>query len=209
MQRYPEEWAAALRTIVSYEPELLLPAHGLPIAGKQRIARVLDEAATALEGIVRDVLAMMNGGATLDEIIHTVRVDDALLRLPYLRPLYDEPEFVVRNVWRRFGGWWDGNPANLKPAPAAALATELASLAGGAQRLATRAVEVAATGDLRLAAHLVELAAAAAPTDPAVHESRADIYEQRRHAESSLMTKGIFAGAARESRQAATPPATA
>ena len=39
-----------------------------------------------------------------------------LLERPYLRPVYDEPEFVVRNVYRLYGGWWDGNPANLKPA---------------------------------------------------------------------------------------------
>ena len=191
---------AALRAIAGYEPELLLPAHGLPIAGAARIARVLDDAATALEQLVHDVLAMMNDGAMLDDIIHSVRVDEALLRLPYLRPLYDEPEFVVRNVWRRYGGWWDGNPAHLKPAPEAPLATELATLAGGPGRLAARAVEVADGGDLRLACHLVELAATAAPDDVGVHAARAELYERRRKAETSLMTKGIFAAAARESR---------
>ena len=39
-------------------------------------------------------------------------------------------EFVVRNVWRRYGGWWDGDPARLKPPTRAALATELAALGG-------------------------------------------------------------------------------
>lgn len=208
VQRYPEDWARALRSIAEHEPELMLPAHGLPIAGRDRIARVLDEAATALEGIVRDVLAMMNGGATLDEIIHTVKVSDALLRLPYLRPLYDEPEFVLRNVWRRYGGWWDGNPANLKPAPSAALAEELAAMSGGAARLATRATELAEAGDFRLACHLIELAASAAPDDTNVHTARADIYERRRKVETSLMTKGIFAGAVRESRQIVDPTAS-
>jgi hypothetical protein len=36
-----------------------------------------------------------------------------LLERPYLRPVYDEPEFVVRTVWRLYGGWYDGNPAHL------------------------------------------------------------------------------------------------
>jgi alkyl sulfatase BDS1-like metallo-beta-lactamase superfamily hydrolase len=202
VQRYPEDWATALRSIIDHEPELLLPAHGLPITGRERIARVLDVAATALEALVRDVLALMNGGASLDEIIHTVRVDDAVLQLPYMRPLYDEPEFVIRNVWRRYGGWWDADPANLKPAPRATLAAELASLAGGAPRLAARAAELADAGDLRLACHLVELAAAAAPDDGSVHATRADIYERRRQRETSLMTKGIYAAAVRESRDA-------
>src|SRR2546430_11540937 len=50
-------------------------------------------------------------------------------------------EFVVRNVWRLYGGWHDGNPAHLKPAPDAALAAEVAVLAGGPSRLAARRSE--------------------------------------------------------------------
>ena len=33
VQRFPIEWAAALREMIAREPELLLPAHGLPIEG--------------------------------------------------------------------------------------------------------------------------------------------------------------------------------
>ena len=33
-QRYPKEWAAALRDMASRDAELFLPAHGLPIAGR-------------------------------------------------------------------------------------------------------------------------------------------------------------------------------
>ena len=108
---------------------------------------------------------MMNDGATLDEIVHTVRAPERLLERPYLRPVYDEPEFVVRNVWRLYGGWFDGNPARLKPPRDAVLAAEVAALAGGAVALADRAAEIADDGDLRLAAQLIEWAAAAAPDD--------------------------------------------
>ena len=117
VQRYPAEWAAALRQMIELRPTLLLPAHGLPVEGEERIASVLDDSATALEGLVADTLEMMNAGARLDDIIHQVRVPDDLLAKPYLRPVYDEPEFVVRNIWRLYGGWYDGNPAHLKPAP--------------------------------------------------------------------------------------------
>ena len=82
----------------------------------------------------------MNAGARLDEVLHTVRAPAHLVDLPYLRPVYDEPEFVVRNVWRLYGGWWDGNPATFKPAPERDLAGELAALAGGAAALADRAL---------------------------------------------------------------------
>jgi alkyl sulfatase BDS1-like metallo-beta-lactamase superfamily hydrolase len=201
VQRWPIEWAAALRAMIAKGPELLLPAHGLPIAGKERIARVLDEIATALENLVRDVVTMMNAGETLNTIIHTVRVPEATLGKPYLRPLYDEPEFVVRNIWRLFGGWWDGAPSRLKPSPDEILAVELASLSGGADVLMRRAVELAASGDPRLACHLADFAGWAAPDDPDIHHMRAEIYETRRKSETSLMSKGIFKGAMRESEK--------
>lgn len=199
VQRWPIEWAESLRAMIAREPELLLPAHGLPIAGKERIARVLDDIASALEYLVSSTVSMMNDGETLNTIIHSVRIPEATLGKPYLRPLYDEPEFVVRNIWRQFGGWWDGAPSRLKPSPDEVLSHELATLAGGAEVLMARAKELASSGDLRLACHLADFAGWAAPDDPDIHRDRADLYETRRKSESSLMAKGIFRGAARES----------
>jgi alkyl sulfatase BDS1-like metallo-beta-lactamase superfamily hydrolase len=199
VQRYPAEWARAMRDMAGQGAELFLPAHGLPIAGAARIARVLEEVADALELLVGETLAMMNQGARLNDIIHSVRIDPAVLEKPWLRPLYDEPEFVVRNIWRLYGGWWDGNPANLKPARDSALAVELAELAGGARRLAERALELTAS-DPRLACHLVEMAALANPGDARVQEVRAEVYQARRDQETSLMAKGIFGHAANESK---------
>ena len=199
VQRYPVEWARAMRDMAGMGAELFLPAHGLPIAGAGRIRRVLTDVAGTLEKLVAETLEMMNAGERLNDIIHTVRVAPEILERPYLRPLYDEPEFVVRNIWRMYGGWYDGNPANLKPAADAALAAELANLAGGAASLAARAEALAAQGELRLACHLVELAALAAPQDVSVHAIRAAVFQQRRNNETSLMAKGIYGHASGES----------
>jgi hypothetical protein len=65
--------------------------------------------------------------------------------------------------------------------------------------LVNRARDLAETGELRLACHLVDFAGWAAPDDPDIHRARAEIYEMRRKQESSLMSKGIFKSAVRES----------
>jgi alkyl sulfatase BDS1-like metallo-beta-lactamase superfamily hydrolase len=199
VQRYPLEWAATLRKMMSYDAELLLPAHGLPIVGKVRINRVLEDMADVLEFLVRETLELMNQGVPLNEIIHQVRIDEEKLSLPWLRPAYDEPEFVVRNIWRMYGGWWDADPASLKPSTASALAHEVVSLVGGLEVLVKRAESVAEEGDFRLASHLIEFAANAAPNDATVHGVRSAIYKERRRNETSLMSKGVFAAAMRES----------
>ena len=202
VQRYPLEWAKALRDMAAKQPELLLPAHGLPIDGKERIEIVLTDIASALETLVSEVLVMMNDGATLDSIIHSVSVPQDVLNKPYLRPMYDEPEFVVHNIWRLYGGWWDGAPSRLKPSPDAQLGAVIAELSGGVNTLVARALHELAQGDFRMACHLIDFAAWAEPENSQVHEARSDIYEQRRSNELSLMSKGIFKAAARESRAA-------
>ena len=206
VQRYPMDWARGLRAMAACDAEVLLPGHGLPITGADRVRTALTDSAELLEHLYTETLAMMNAGARLDEIIHTVRAPAHLIDKPYLRPIYDEPEFIVHNVWRLLGGWYDGNPATLKPAPDAAVAAEVAALAGGAGALARRAVAVAEAGDLRLAGHLAEWAALAAPEDRAVHAARAEVYDRRRAVETSTMARGVFGGAARESREAAGEP---
>lgn len=117
---------------------------------------------------------------------------------PHPTPRHNEERRVIYEVGKVIEA-----TARLKPPREAAVAAEVATLAGGADVLARRATEVAEAGDLRLACQLVEWAATAAGDDPAVHEVRARVYEQRRMAETSLMAKGIFAGAVRES----APPA--
>jgi alkyl sulfatase BDS1-like metallo-beta-lactamase superfamily hydrolase len=200
VQRFPLEWAQALREMAGCGAELFMPAHGLPIAGAERIKTVLDDVAGVLEKLVGQTLEMMNAGERLDAIVHGVSVPREVLERPYLRPLYDEPEFVVRNVWRLYGGWYDGNPAHLKPAPDAVFAREVVGLAGGANALVSRARACAEALELRIACQLIELAVQAEPDSREAHAARAEIYEQRRKREGSLMSKGIYGFAARESR---------
>ena len=204
-QRYPLEWAGALRAMAECGAELFIPAHGLPIAGAARIRRILLETAGALEKLVDDTLERMNAGQSLDEIVAEVRVDASLLDKPYLRPLYDEPEFVVHNVYRLYGGWYDGNPAHLKPPRFEKLALEVVALVGGPDHLVRRASELAGEGEFRLACELVEMAVAAAPESRQTHHARYAVYRARRKAESSLMAKGIYGTASRESWEKAHP----
>ncbi|GGQ35356.1 MBL fold metallo-hydrolase [Streptomyces pseudogriseolus] len=200
VQRYPVEWAAALRWMASLDAELMLGSHGVPVVGSGPVREALENSARYLETLVEQTIACLNDGATLVETLHRVRVPDDLAALHYLQPLYDEPEFIVHTVWRQFAGWYDGNPAHLKPATDEQLAAELAALSGGAQVLADRALELARAGSHRLACHLAQLAGDAAPADTAVHTARAEVHALRAAQERSIMSTGIFTWAEAESR---------
>jgi alkyl sulfatase BDS1-like metallo-beta-lactamase superfamily hydrolase len=201
VQRFAWDWAVSLREMAAMKPQLLLPAHGPAIGGEDMVAEVLLNTASALESLHEQTLALMNSGARLNDVIHTVKLPNELADLPYLRPSYDEPEFVVRNIWRLYGGWYDGNPANLKPATDVALACETAALAGGADVLAARAEDLAEAGDLRLASHFAEMAVMAEPESARCHQVRAAVYGARRKAEASYMARGIYRSASLDSRE--------
>ena len=200
VQRFARDWAVALRAMAGCDAEVLLPGHGLPVRGADNVRAVLTDTADLLDHIFHHTLDLMNEGATLDAIVHSLVVPSRLADKPYLQPIYDEPEFVVRNVWRLYGGWYD--PARLKPPADSALAAEVSSLAGGARALAARAHEVAEAGDFRLACQLVEWAVQSDPDDREARAARVEIYQARVQAERSLMARGVYSWAAHESAAA-------
>jgi alkyl sulfatase BDS1-like metallo-beta-lactamase superfamily hydrolase len=196
VQRYVGDWAAALREMAGCEPELLLSGHGLPIFGADRIVQALTDTAELLESIEEQTLTLMNRGVSLTRVLHEVEVPEHLRDLPYLRPVYDHPQFIVRNVWRRFGGWHDGEPDNLLPAPRDQQATEWVALAGGIGAVLTRARALAEVGDLRMACHLVEFAVLAEPASTEAHTVRTEIYATRAAEQESSMARNILNHAA-------------
>ncbi len=200
VQRYAGDWAASLREMAAVGAEIMLPGHGLPIIGASRIHQALTDTAELLESLESQTLDLMNAGAVLDTVLHEVRPPTHLLERPYLLPVYDDPQFLIRNIWRCYGGWYDGHPDNLLPAPRAEQAAEWVTLAGGADAVLDRAEELGAAGDLALACHLTEGALLADPDYSRVHRVRAEVFAARASEQTSSMARNILNHAAASSR---------
>jgi glyoxylase-like metal-dependent hydrolase (beta-lactamase superfamily II) len=200
VQRYPWEWANALRAMAALAPRSLCPGHGGPVVNDPpRIALMLTETADYLDAIVAQTIAALEDGSPPHvDIVRTVEPPRS--SSPWLQPVYDEAEFIVRNVIRYYGGWWSGRPSELKPAPRQDVAHEMVRLAGGAAALLARAQTIAAGGDLRLACHVADYALEAGPADPDVQRAVAALYEQRAAAEPGLMARNLFRSAAAYAR---------
>ncbi len=134
--RYIKEWANTLLKMGEKEASILLPGHGVPIIGKERVKEALTKTAEFLSSLYKQTIDLMNQGLSLLEVIEKVTFPDDLMKKTYLQPIYDEPEFLIRNVWRLKGGQYDGIPSHLKPAKEMDLAKEIATLAGSPEQLA-------------------------------------------------------------------------
>jgi alkyl sulfatase BDS1-like metallo-beta-lactamase superfamily hydrolase len=181
--------------------EVLLPGHGLPIWGADRIHAALSDTAELLESLESQVVTLMNTGATLDRILHEVQPPAHLLEKPYLRPVYDDPQFLLRNIWRLYGGWYEGEPDNLLPAPRAEQAREWVALAGGLDPVLARVHQLRDDGNLRLACHLIEFAVIAEPASKEAHALRQEVYSARSALQTSSMARNILNHAALASAQ--------
>jgi len=202
VQRYPAEWADALDAMAGLDAEWLFPGHGLVVHGHDAVRTVLTDTARYLRVLVAQVLERMNDGQTPEEIFHAVEPDPELATRPFLAANYDHPKFIVRNLLRLWGGWWNGNAADLLPATWAAQAQEIAALAGGVDAVVARGRSVLAAGNAPLAAHLAEWATRAAPDNRSAQEFKRDVYERRLAEEGSLMAKGIYRAAMDDAKKA-------
>jgi alkyl sulfatase BDS1-like metallo-beta-lactamase superfamily hydrolase len=201
VQRYPWDWAVALRAMAAKQPRSLAPGHGGPVVDDAPLVqRILLETAELLEAIVERTVAVLEAGSPPHvDVVRTVALPTS--DSPWLQPVYDESEFIVRNVIRHFGGWYSGRPSELKPAPRVDVATAIAAIGGGPGALVDEARRLAATGDLAVACTLADYALEAAPDDVAVQTGVAELYEQRAAGETSLMAINLFRSAAAYARE--------
>jgi glyoxylase-like metal-dependent hydrolase (beta-lactamase superfamily II) len=202
VQRYPVEWAKALEQMAALEPEWLFPGHGLAINGRDAVRLVLTETAQYLRHIIDQVLVRLNAGETSEQIFHAVTSHPELSKRPYLLEMYDHPKFIVRNLIRLWGGWWNGNAADLFPATPEAQAREIAALAGGIEPLIARGHKALAENQLEMAAHLAEWATRAEATNKAALELKRDVYERCMTTSNNLMAQGVYRAAMNDASEA-------
>ena len=201
VQRYISDWADALDEMLKLDCEIFLPGHGFPILGKKRIKKALETTSKFLRSIEDQTLKLMNQGNSLNQVLHEVKIPNDLMELPWLTPIYDDPQFLIRMIWRRYGGWWDGEYDRLLPAPRKEEALAWVELSNGIDNIILKALEHLDKGNLKVAAQLIETAFHADNNNDQMHDARAKIYREFSLKQSSSMGRNILNHASMASAQ--------
>ncbi len=200
VQRYTLEWAEALEQIAARRPRIVLPGHGPAYRGEDACHELLTETARALHIIHDEVVARLNRGEWPIDIIEAdINLPDDLASKPFLRPVYGCVPFVVRDIIRRYGGWWSGQPSQMFPAKRSEVATEIIALCGRDQLLA-RAHTLKDSGQLKPALAIAEMALDANASDADAIALNAEILDAMGASERSFIARNFFIAAARELR---------
>jgi glyoxylase-like metal-dependent hydrolase (beta-lactamase superfamily II) len=211
VQRYAEGWAEGLEAVADVHPALLLPGHGppipsddSPIEGTEPVQTALLDTARYLRSIHDQVIERMNRGLWLEQILREVEPPADLVDKPYLQPSYGHPKFIVQGVWRQYGGWYHGDPADFFAAPTADQCAEIVGLAGSGSILA-RARELQAADDLPLACHLVDWVRKAQPENREAWQLWKDLFQARADTEGNLIARNTFRSAVSEANRQLGP----
>ena len=192
MQRYAKESAKALEEMASCGAEVLCPGHGPVIHGRDEIKTCLLTAARYIHHIQNHVVDCMNKGMLLEETIKSLKMPEELLNSKWLRPLHGHPVFIAYAIYHRYGGYYNGNPAQLLPPAYADISQEVITLANGVGAVVNRAKELQADGKIDLACQLAEWAVKGDPKFKEAWEIYGLLFKERAEKEVNLQARGCW-----------------
>ena len=157
--RDPVQWVASLDKLRAYQADFMVPLHGQPVSGKERVEDVLRMTRDGIAYIHDQSVRWMNKGLTPDELVEKVKLPPHLAGYtPYLREYYGTVKHSVRQIYNGYLGWFQGDPVDLDPTPPKASAERLMALMGGRDKLLLEAGNAYLKGEYQWAAELASYA---------------------------------------------------
>ncbi|NLE62039.1 MAG: hypothetical protein GX616_27090 [Planctomycetes bacterium] len=182
------------------EAEVLFASHHWPRWGNARVQEVLRAQRDLYAHMNNQVLHLANQGVTIREVHNVYELPKSLLNQWHCRGYHGSPENNSRGVIQRFLGYWDGNPANLIPAPQRESAALFVEMMGGAATILARGRELHDQGKYLLAQEILNKLVQAEPQNQAAKDLLADVFEQIGYQQENVGLRNSFLAAAFELR---------
>ncbi|SET06856.1 alkyl sulfatase dimerization domain-containing protein [Paenibacillus sp. NFR01] len=155
--RYAREWYETLDRVLAWQPRIIAPGHGPSLTEPEALRDALRDTSDALRFLEEQTILHINQGSPVEKAVADIKLPERLEQSPYLRQVYGTREFVIRGIYRRYTGWYDGNPTHLAPSPEAQVRTAVLDLIGDEAKVLAKAEHLQAEGQHQLALHIVDL----------------------------------------------------
>jgi alkyl sulfatase BDS1-like metallo-beta-lactamase superfamily hydrolase len=196
-------WIDSLARFIEMEPEILVLGHTRTLRGAGRIREHLSNYREAVKVVHDETVRCINEGKTVDEAVAEVTLPERLRDLPYLQEYYGRVSWSVRGIYHGYKGWYDGQGPGLNPLPPSYRAREVATLAGGVDKILARAIELQAKDEHQLCAELCDLVLAANPDEKLAHRILAESMKRLAYACTNMNCFGCYRSAYAIHRKAA------
>ena len=172
--RNPMIWAQGLDRLRAFGAEVLVPHHGRPVEGADRIAELLTDYRDAVQYVHDQTLRYMNKGYTPDEIMEIVVMPERLRDHPWLGEFYGSYKHSIPAIYSGYLGWFEGDPVTLDPKPRGERARRYVDAMGGRDKVLERASDAIADDDPQWAGELLSWLIRADREDGAARSLKAD-----------------------------------
>ncbi|RDI12650.1 alkyl sulfatase dimerization domain-containing protein [Comamonas sp. AG1104] len=166
-------WAGTLEALAALDPRIAVREFGPLIEGEAEVQKVLTHTARALRWLRAKVVSLMNQGLGEQQVLARMHYPEELFGVPWMKPTYGDPSYIVRDIYRSENGWWDRNPTTLHPEPPEAVGAAVARAITDKPAVIASAQALADAGQWQLALHVIDLLATAHGDAPELAQARA------------------------------------
>ena len=196
--RWALDYVASLDKILALQPELVLPSHGSPVVGRQKIVERLTRYRNAILYVHDATVKGMNDGKDVFTLMREIKLPPEL----DVGEAYGQVAWSVRGIYEGYVGWFDRNPASMYAQPPTVAEPELVRLAGGAGVVTAKAKELAKTGDLVQALRLADAALLVEPKSAAALETKLAVLKSLQAQSRNLIERAWLTTAIRTTSRA-------
>ncbi|MBI2823978.1 MAG: MBL fold metallo-hydrolase [Planctomycetia bacterium] len=201
--RWALDYVDSLNKVLALKPEILLPSHGDPITGGDKVAAALSRYRDAIQYVHDATVRGMNDGKDVYTLMREIKLPPEL----DVGDAYGKVSWSVRGIYEGYVGWFDGDAATMYSEGPQEADVELVRLAGGADAVAKRAVALSEAGEPVRALRLTATALACEPGNEAAMKARAAALKALLARSRNSNERGWLANALRKIES--KPPAAA
>jgi alkyl sulfatase BDS1-like metallo-beta-lactamase superfamily hydrolase len=159
--RWPLEYIASLDKVLALKPALVLPSHGLPIQGADKVAERLTKYRNAIRYVHDATVKGMNDGKDVYTLMREIKLPADL----DIGEDYGKVSWSVRGIYEGYVGWFDRNPASMYASSPNVADADLVQLAGGPATVVAKSKELTEAGEAVRGLRLADAALANEPTN--------------------------------------------
>lgn len=185
--------------------DVAFASHHWPRWGRADIVAHLERQRDGYRFLHDQVLRLANHGLTSTEIAEELRLPPALEADPTLRGYYGTVSHNAKAIYQRYIGWFDANPAHLRPHPPEQSAFRYVEYMGGPDEVLRRARASFDEGDYRWVAEVVGHVVFSDPGHVEARALQADAFEQLGYQAESAPWRDFYLTGAQELRHGAPP----
>ncbi|MFC1929211.1 thrombospondin type 3 repeat-containing protein, partial [Chloroflexota bacterium] len=107
------DWVGTLNTMMSLNPNVMVPTHGPVISSNGEINSVLTNYLNAMQDIYEDTTNLMGQGYSAEDAAAQVQLPEPLASDPYLQQFVADTASAVKGIYHPDDWWFNGEPPEL------------------------------------------------------------------------------------------------